>query len=259
MLGEDAHQVGPLVEGVALERAEADVAVAQAGEHGRTRGAGLVVPLQGLAGLDQGEGAAGRHAQRLQHLGRQHLAHAALERQAAIAEARIGRLARALGPEVEQPIRAGLAQLGVEEAAAVAEVWVVGAELVAVVAHGQGLGLVSRQRLEPGEGGDPFGVVEGVEPHGGGDAVIAETHEGLREDRGAHRVGELGAEGGETRIGAVGGGNRHAFPYPLIRQPQAWPILWEHVSPEGAPTSAGVSPCPAGRPSNSSRPKPPRA
>ena len=43
--------------------------------------------MQLLAGLDQREGARGVDAQRLEHLGRQHLAHAALERQAAVAGA----------------------------------------------------------------------------------------------------------------------------------------------------------------------------
>ena len=44
----------------------------------------------------------GVDAQRLQHLGRQHLAHAALERQPAVAASRPGRLAAALGAEIEQ-------------------------------------------------------------------------------------------------------------------------------------------------------------
>ena len=89
----------------------------------------LVAALQRLAGLDQAEGLRGVDAERLQHLRRQHLAHAALQRQPAVAAARPRRLAAALGAEVEQPAVAGIAQLREQEAAAVAEVGVVDAEL----------------------------------------------------------------------------------------------------------------------------------
>ena len=40
--------------------------------------------------------------ERLEHLGRQHLAHPALERQPAVGVAAVGRLPRPLGAEVEQ-------------------------------------------------------------------------------------------------------------------------------------------------------------
>ena len=66
---------------------------------------------------------------------------AALEGEPAVAEAAVGRLARALGAEVEQPSGA-VAQLGEQEAAAVADVGIVHAELVAVIAQ--------RQRLRSG-------------------------------------------------------------------------------------------------------------
>ncbi len=222
MLGEDAQQVRLLVEGMALERAEADVAEAQAGEHGRAGRARLVVALQGLAGLDQGEGAAGRHAEGLEHLGRQHLAHSALEGQAAVAEAGKGRLARALGPQIQQAVRVRFTQLRVEEAAAVPELGVVGAELMAVVAHGQGLIEIAGKRLKSREGRAPLLVVQRVEPDGRGGTVVAEADPGLREDGGPHRIGELWAKRRKEGIGAVGRGNRHALPYPAPRR---------HVSP----------------------------
>ena len=66
-----------------------------------------------LAGLEQREGLRGVDAERLEHLGREHLAHAALERQPAVGGAAVGRLARALGAEVEQAA-AVVAQLGEE-------------------------------------------------------------------------------------------------------------------------------------------------
>ena len=93
--------VSPSV-GEALEGADPDMAVLQPDEHGGTGGRGLVVALQRLAGLDQREGLRGLDAERLEHLGREHLAHAALQGQPAVAEAAIGGLARALGAEIEQ-------------------------------------------------------------------------------------------------------------------------------------------------------------
>ena len=76
--------------------------------------------------------------ERFEHLGREHFADAALQRQPAVGVAAVGRLARALGAEVEQPA-AIVAQLGEEEAAAVADVRIVHAELVAVIAQRQRL------------------------------------------------------------------------------------------------------------------------
>ncbi len=144
MIDQSSDQVRPRQGRVALERAEADVAVRQPRQHRTARGAGLVVPLQGLAGLEQGERAGGVHAQGFQHLAGQHLAHPALQGQAAIAKARIGRLTRALGAQVQQAAGAMLTQLGEQKAAPVADLRVVGAKLVAVIAHGQGLRLVRR-------------------------------------------------------------------------------------------------------------------
>ena len=85
--------VAPPEEGRSLKRAEADVAVRQAHQHGGTGGGGLVAALQRLARLDQRKGAAGGDPLRLQHGGRQHLAHPALQRQPSVRAARPGRLA----------------------------------------------------------------------------------------------------------------------------------------------------------------------
>ncbi len=121
MIDQRLDQVRPLEEGQALERAEADVAVRKPHQHRGARRRGLVAARQRLAGLEQRERLRGVDAERLQHLRRQHLAHAALQRQPAVAEARIGRLARALGAEIEQPACI-VAQLGEQEAAAIADV-----------------------------------------------------------------------------------------------------------------------------------------
>ena len=100
-------------------------------------GEGSSPRIELLAGLDQAEGFRGVDAERLQHLGGEHLAHAALQRQAAVGGARPGRAAAALGAEVEQPAVLEVVHLGEEEAAAVAELGVVNAELVAVIAQRQ--------------------------------------------------------------------------------------------------------------------------
>src|SRR5258706_14389156 len=79
--------------GQALKAADADMAMAQTHQYGRAGGGGFVATLKLFAGLDQRETARRLDAQRLEHLGRQHLAHAALQRQTAVAEAAPGRLA----------------------------------------------------------------------------------------------------------------------------------------------------------------------
>ena len=145
-----------LEEGEALEGADADVRVAEPHQHGGARGRGLVAAHQRLARLDQAEGLGGLDAERLQHRGRQHLAHAALEREPPVGAARPGRLAAALGAEVEQAAVAEVVELGEEEAAAVAEVGVVHAELVAVVAQRERLREAAGQRLEAAEMRDPL-------------------------------------------------------------------------------------------------------
>src|SRR5690606_6756543 len=124
----------------------------------------LVAAPELLAGLEEAEGLRGRDAERLQHLGREHLAHAALERQASVAAARPRRGAAALGREVEEPAVLGVEQLPGEKAAAVAEVRVVHAELVTVVAQRERFGEVLGQRREGGEVALPLVRVELAEP-----------------------------------------------------------------------------------------------
>ena len=151
MVDEPAERRGVAERGEALEAADADVAVAEADQHRRARRRGLVAAAERLAGLDEREGLRGVDPERLEHLGREDLAHAALQRQPPVAAARPGRRARALGAEVEQPAVDEVARLGEEKAAAVAEVGVVGPELVAVVAQRQRLGEAAGQRLEAAE------------------------------------------------------------------------------------------------------------
>src|SRR5690606_29977182 len=125
------------VVGEALKSADADMAVAEADQHGGAGGGGLVAALQFLAGFDQRQALRRSDAERLQHGGGQHLADAALQRQPAVAAARPRRASRSLGAEVEQPAALQLLELGEQEAAAVPEVRVVVLELVAVIAQRQ--------------------------------------------------------------------------------------------------------------------------
>ena len=159
IVGEPAEIFGLAERGEALEGADPDMAVLEADEHGGAGGRGLVVALQRLARLDQREGLRGLDAERLEHLGGEDLAHAALQGQPAVAEAAAGRLARALGAEIEQAVRA-VAQLGEQEAAAVADVGIVGPELMAVIAQRQRLRQVAGQRFEAAEMADPVGVAQ---------------------------------------------------------------------------------------------------
>ena len=225
--------------GGALEGPEADVAVRQPHHDRRAGRRRLVVALQRLAGLDQRQDAAGRNPQAFQHGGGQDLAHPALQRQPPVPAPRPRRLAGAFRSEVEKsivlvfPIASlaeggclrglvvpiallaeqgclrGFSQLRRQEAAPVADVRVVGAELVAVIAHGDGAGLTG-QGPEAAEMAQPFLLAQRVQPDAGRRPVVADPQDGLGKVGRQHRIAELGAEVEEARIGAVGGRDGHA-------------------------------------------------
>jgi hypothetical protein len=117
-----------------LERPEPHVRPAEANEDARAGRGRLVAAHQRLTGLEEAERARGRHAEGLEHLAREHLADTALQRQAPVAAARVRCRAAARRAEIEEPA-ARVAHLREEEASTVAEVRVVHAELVAVVAE----------------------------------------------------------------------------------------------------------------------------
>ena len=175
------------------------MAVAQPHHHRRARRRGFVAAVEMLAGLDQREGARGVDAERLEHLGRENLAHAALEREAAVAGPAPRRRPRSLGAEVHQPALR-VAHLREQEAAAVAEIGIVVAELVAVIAQRQRLRQRALERLEAPEAGDPFGVGQPVEPDLGRRAIVAEAQDGRRENRRRRPDREGVAEGEDARL-----------------------------------------------------------
>ena len=176
-----------------LKRADADMPVAQPHQHRRARRRRLVAARQFLARLDQRQRAAGRHAQRLQHLGRQDLAHATLQRQPPVAEAAVRRLARALGAEIHQPTCA-VVHLREGKAPPVTDIGVVVAKLVAVIAQRQRLRQRVGQRREPAEVRHPFGIGQRVQPDLGRRAAVAKAQPRLGKIGRRHRIPEVGAE-----------------------------------------------------------------
>ena len=178
----------------ALERTDPHMRVAEPHQHRRARRRGLVAALQLLARLDQRQRLAGVHPQRFEHRRCQHLAHPALQRQPPIAAARPGRAPRALGPQVHQPPVAQVFELGKEKAPAIAEIGVVGLELVAVIAQRQRLRERAGQRFEPPEMIHPLRVAEEIEPHRRRGALVAIAQDVLRELRRPHRIEKALAE-----------------------------------------------------------------
>ena len=77
-----------------------------------------------------------------------------------------------------------------------------------MIAHGERAGLTGQGR-EPAEGGDPFGVVQPLQPHIRGGAVVAEPQHGLGKIGRLDGVGEIGAQIEDARFGAIGGGGGH--------------------------------------------------
>ena len=190
VIDERRHRFAVFEPGAALECAEADMAVGEADEDRAARRRGLIIAFQGFAGLDQAEGFGGVDAEGFEVARGEDFPHAALEGQPAIAAAGPGRLARAFRAEIEEAAGA-ITQLRKEEAATVAEVWIVGAELVAVIPHGQGLGQVAGQRFEPAEMSRPRWLVEPAKPNSFGPALVAPAQHCSWKVCGADRIGEL--------------------------------------------------------------------
>ena len=121
-------------------------------------------------------------AENLEHLGREDLSHAALQREAAVTAARPRRGAASLRCEIEQAARS-VTKLCEEKAASISEMRVVRPELVAVVAKGQrGVqvpveGFESRKRALPLFGRERF------EADFCGGAIVAEPEETFRKTR----------------------------------------------------------------------------
>ncbi len=120
-----------------FEMPETHMALRQAGEHRRAF-AGFA-PHRG-AGADHAQCPAAGNAQGVQGLGSEELADRGAQHGAAVAHARIGRLSGAL--EVQVPVLALVIQhFGQQQAAAITQAWVIGAELMAGIDHSPRVGL----------------------------------------------------------------------------------------------------------------------
>ena len=146
---------------------------------------------------------------RLEHFGREDLAHAAFQREPAVALARPGRAPTALGAEIKQPLVPQIAQLREEKTATVAEIGIVGAELMAVIAQRQRFGERARQRLEPAEMVDPLRVGQVIEADARGPALVAIAQHVLGKLRRRHLVEEAFAQRRVQHLGLIGRGRRH--------------------------------------------------
>ena len=104
-----------------------------------------------------------------------------------------------------------VAQLREQEAAAVADVGIVHAELMAVIAQRQRLREVVRAAARSGaKWREPLLVVEPVQPDRGRPAVVAEAQDRLREVGRRDRIVEGVAELEDRGLGPIRGGLRKA-------------------------------------------------
>ena len=118
--------------------------------------------------------------------------------------AAVGRLTRSLGPEVEQSVLI-IPQLGKGEPASVADLGIVHAELVPVIAQRQRLREVVRQRLEAAEMPLPILLAE-VQSDAAGPAFVDEAANAFGEGGGLDWIVEISAEIEDCRVGPVGWG-----------------------------------------------------
>src|SRR5690606_9501647 len=130
-----------------------------------------------------------------EHFAGQDLAQTTLERQPAIAAARPRRAARALGAEIEQVAILGVAALGEEKPAPVAQIGIIGAELMDVIAQSQGLGKRAGQGREAPEMIEPFAFGQLAQPQPLGPGLVTVAQDQARKFRRAHGIEKIRAQG----------------------------------------------------------------
>ena len=213
IVDEAGEALGVVQVGATLERAEADMALRESHEDGAARGGGLVIAVQLFARFNQAEGLGRVDAKRFEIGRREDFAHAALEGEPSVALARPGGLAGALGAEVEQAARA-VSHLCVEKSAAISQLGIVRAELVAVIPHGQWPGQVARQRIESQKVAEPLGIVEIAEADGVCPATVAKAQHSGRKMGWFYRICEMICQ--RKKRGRGGGFAQHPFIFDLI-------------------------------------------
>src|SRR5262249_4417634 len=132
-----------------------------------------------------------------------------LQREPPVASARPGRGAAPLRSEIEEPPVERVAELRVQEAAAVADRGVVNLELVPVIAKRERLAQAAVERREAREAIDPLAIVEIAEAYPISPRLISKAHDRLRERRRLHRIEEPVAERGRRRDRLKPRRNRH--------------------------------------------------
>jgi hypothetical protein len=201
--------------GVPLERSKADMGVVEPDEDGGAGGGGLVISIEGFAGLDEAEGLGCIDAEGLEHFGGEDLPDAAFQGEAPVAAARIRCLAAAFGAEIEEPagfvsllgaVRRGLDYLREQKSAAV----VIDGELMAVVPEGEGSLQVFGEGLEAAEVIDPLVVAELAEAHAVGPALISEPEGVLGKAGGLDGIVKAFTELENAGGGAIALGDGHA-------------------------------------------------
>ena len=193
----------------ALEGADADMRVGKPQEHTGARGRRLVAANQFFPGFDQAEALGCVDAHGFQHLRREDFTNAALEREPSVAAPRPGRPAASLCPKVKQAPIPGVSQLCEKKPPAIAKVWIIGAELMPVIAQRQRLWECAGQRLEAAEMSNPFVVAERVEAHARRPSLVSKAQNVVGEARRGHFVKKALAKRRVQGFGLVAGGNWH--------------------------------------------------
>ena len=155
VIGQPPHALGVAARGEKLERADADVAGGDAGEHGAGQ---RRLAHHALAGHDGGERSRGRNAQRRHRLADDVFAQHRTKRGAAIAAARKRRRARSLELDVAADA-VGVDHLAEQDGAAVAELRHEMTELVAGIGHRDRVGAVGDPLA-----GENFGALRALQP-----------------------------------------------------------------------------------------------
>ena len=183
--------------------------MAEPNQHRRAGRRRLVAACQRFAGLDQAERFGCVDAERFEILGRKDFTHTALQGEPSIAPPRPRCLSRALGAEIEQSSVVEIVQLREQKSAAVAEVGIVTAELMAVITQRQRRWMRAGQRFEFSEMRNPFVVAQRVEPDALCPALVAMTNDVLRKIRRRDFVVKRAAERGMRDRWAKGRRGRH--------------------------------------------------
>ena len=204
MLDQTQDQVRPIVKGVTLEGAEADGGMGPAHQNRAPRRRRLVMAAQGFAGFNNRQGLGRVDALGAQHSRREGLAHGALQGKTSVARAAERGLAGTLGGKIDQSVARRLAQLREQKAAPIAQLGIVAAKLMPVIAQGQRFGQSARQGFEPGKMAAPTRLVQTAQAQPLRQGLVAEPNHRPGKIRGRHGVVEIWPQFQDGTVRAVG-------------------------------------------------------